>query len=243
MEYSEKKVNLTENTYQLGRIVATPILKEIYNPIIINKSVIPKDDNRSVIYAPNHRTTLDPFAIITATNDPIHWVALKRFFDAKDSIFNNNKNAFLCYLTKYLFISMGFIPIDRESNNLESLRLMNKYLKEGRNLGIFPEGTTNKHPDLYDIGPVQPGLITMARANDSWIQPISLLWIENDKIDNKIIINFREPYLASQMTKKEGTDLWVEEVQEGINQNREVVRNLSHLVDDDSIKKMILKIK
>lgn len=243
MEYSEKKVNLTENIYQAGRSLATPVLKKIYKPIVLNESIIPKDESRSVIYAPNHRTTIDPFAIITATHDPIHWVALKRFFDAEDSIFNNSKNIFLCYLTKYLFTYMGFVPIDRESNNLESLRLMNKLLKDGRNLGIFPEGTTNKHPDLYDIGPVKPGLSSMAKTHDSWVQPISLLWINDEKIDNKVIINFREPYLASQMTKKEGTDLWIEEVQSGIDENKELIKNLSSIADDKSIRKMTLKIK
>lgn len=243
MEYSERKMNLTENIYKVACSLATPVLNNMYNPIILNKSVVPKDDSRSVIYAPNHRTTLDPFAIITATTDPIHWVALKRFFDAEDSIFNNSKNPFLCYLTKYLFTYMGFIPIDREANNLESLRLMNRLLKEGRNLGIFPEGTTNKHPDLYDIGPVKPGLTSMAKTHDSWIQPISLLWIDDQKMNNKVVINFREPYLASQMTKREGTDLWIEEVQAGIDENKEIIKTLSSIASDESIKKMSLKIK
>lgn len=243
MEYNSKKVDLTENIYQVGRILATPILEKIYNPIILNRSLVPNDSSRGVVYAPNHRTTVDPFSIIIALNDPVHWVALKRFFDAEDSIFNNNKNLALCYLTKYLFTYMGFVPIDRNSNNFESLKLMNQYLKDGRNLGIFPEGTTNKHPDLYDIGPVKPGLTSIAKSNDSWIHPISILWIKNEKIDNKVIINFREPYLPSQMTKKEGTDLWLEEVQLGINENKEIINNLSSVSSDDSVKRLKLSIR
>lgn len=242
MEYREKEVDLTEKCYLTARVFVAPLLKSIYKPIVLNRSFIPEDKNRGIIYAPNHRSTLDPFAVIAAADGAIHWAALKRFFDAEDSIFNNSKNPFLCQLTKWMFITMGFVPIDRESTNLDSLRLMSRYLKEHRNLGIFPEGTTNKHPDQYDIGPVKPGLSVVARKSDSWIQPISLLWIKDKKIENKVIINFREPFLSNK-SKQEIIDLWTSEVQVGIDQNRKVISDLSTIADDASVKRLSLKIK
>ncbi|HBA37738.1 MAG TPA: hypothetical protein DCY94_03360 [Firmicutes bacterium] len=242
MEYSERKVDVAEQTYLTTRVFVAPILKSLYKPIVLNKSFVPKDINRGMIFAPNHRSTVDPFAIISATEGAIHWAALKRFFDAEDSIFNNSKNPFLCQLTRLMFNTLGFVPIDRETMNLDSLRIMSRYLKENRSLGIFPEGTTNKHPDQYDIGPVKPGFAVVARKGDAWIQPISILWIKDDKIENKIVINFREPFLSNK-SKQEIVDLWTREVQMGINQNREVIKNLRDVADDSSVKRISLKIK
>lgn len=241
MEYSEKKVNLTEFAYQSTRVVVTPYLKKHFNPIILNKDFIPKD-GRGIIYAPNHRSTLDPFAVTTGIEDTIHWAALKRFFDAEDSIFNNSKNPLLCQLTKYMFKTLGFIPIDREAANLEALRLISKFLKDCRNIGIFPEGTTNKHPDQYDLGEVKPGLSIIARKNDAWIQPISLVWIKDKRIANRVIINFREPFLSTG-NKKGITDLWTSEVQEGIRQNKELISNLTQVADASEGKRISLQIK
>ena len=241
-EFQSKKTDLNEGVYQVIRSVSSPMIKKVFNPIIINNSIIPKDE-KSIVYAPNHRSTLDPFIIFSTTTDSIHWAALKRFFDAEDSIFNNSKNPILCYLTKYLFLSMGLIPIDRNSSNIDSLRLMNNLLKEKRNLGIFPEGTTNKHPELYDIGPVKPGLTAIARTNNAWILPISILWIEDEKIKNKVIINYRTPFLPSEMTKSEATDLWIKEVQSGIDENREIIKSLKKISSDKDLSILSLKIK
>lgn len=227
MEYSEKKVNITETLYQSTRVVINPLLKKLYRPLVLNRDFVPKDNTHGIIFAPNHRSTMDPFAIISATDVAIHWAALKRFFDAEDSIFNNNKNVFLRYFTKYLFKTMGFIPVDREAVNLDSLRLMSKYLKDQRNLGIFPEGTTNKHPDLYDIGPVKPGFAVVARKSDAWIQPVSLTWIKDKDISYNTIINFMKPFLSSNMSKQEIIETWTSEIQSGLDENRETIKALS----------------
>lgn len=245
MEYSEKKVNATEFYYRSARVVVGPILRKLYKPIVLNRGVVPRD-NRGIIYAPNHRSTIDPFAIISSmdeTDGAIHWAALKRFFDAEDSIFNNSKNPFLCQLTKFMFTNLGFVPVDRESVNLDSLRLMSRFLKESRNLGIFPEGTTNKHPDLYDIGEVKSGFAVVARKSDAWVQPMSLLWIKDERIKNNVIINYREPFLSKGMKKQEIIDLWTAEVQEGIDENRDVIQALRQTDDENLVKRMSLKIK
>ncbi len=242
MEYLEKEVNRTESVYQATRVVVTPFLKSNFKPIILNKDLVPKGKNRGIIYAPNHRSTIDPFAVTTAVEDTIHWAALKRFFDAEDSIFNNSKNPLLCQLTKYMFTTMGFIPIDRDSVNLDSLRLMSRFLKDCRSIGIFPEGTTNKHPDQYDLGEVKPGLSIIARKSDAWIQPISLVWIKDKRIANRVIINFREPFLSNG-NKNKITELWTDEVQEGIRQNKEVIATLTQIADESSAKRLSLKIK
>lgn len=72
-----------------------------YQPLILNKDN--QISKNGVIYAPNHRKTMDAFIMVAAVRAPVHWVALKRFFDGEDSIFNNSKNKILCNITRFLF--------------------------------------------------------------------------------------------------------------------------------------------
>ena len=57
---------------------------------VLNIQNLVQDYAGGIIYASNHRSTLDPLYITRYLNEEIHWVALKRFFTAEDSIFNNS---------------------------------------------------------------------------------------------------------------------------------------------------------
>lgn len=70
-----------------------PLVRWYLDPVVLHadRRIRTKD---AVLYAPNHRSTLDPLAILSVVEENIHWAALLRFFQAKDSIFNNSKNPF-----------------------------------------------------------------------------------------------------------------------------------------------------
>lgn len=86
-------------------------------PIILNEQNIKHVSNEGIIYAPNHRSTLDPVVITGILRQNIHWAALLRFFKGEDSIFNNSKNPLLCKITAEWFRRMEYFPIDRKSDN------------------------------------------------------------------------------------------------------------------------------
>lgn len=114
----------------------TIFLRRIYHPLILHSGNIITKSNVGVIYAPNHRSTLDPLIIESVLPELIHWAALARFFDGKDSIFNNSKNFILCKITKYVFQKLEYFPIERKcdnpnSNNMASLKDMSVFLKNG----------------------------------------------------------------------------------------------------------------
>lgn len=116
---------------------------------ILNEHNIVKNVVGGIIYASNHRSTLDPLHIKSYLNKEIHWVALKRFFDGEDNIFNNSKNRILCKITQYCFRQLYFFPIERKkdnqnANNYMTVKAMNICLRVGVCVGIFPEGTTTR---------------------------------------------------------------------------------------------------
>lgn len=99
------------------------IIQQKFHPIVLHIENI-ADEKQGVIYAPNHRSTLDPLVLECVIKKNIHWAALLRFFRAEDSIFNNSKNPFLCKLTRYIFNKLHHFPIDRKSDNPDANNLI-----------------------------------------------------------------------------------------------------------------------
>lgn len=173
-----------------------PIVNLFFEPIILNQQNIIQTD-KSVIYASNHRSTLDPIILTAILKEPVHWVALKRFFTAEDSIFNNSKSPILCKITAWLFQKLAFFPIERKwenpkANNFNSIRDMTTFLRLGHKVGIFPEGTTRRPKD-QDFGEFDPSFLALASKTGSCIQPITVMWI-NTNSHKRIAVNFGKAF-------------------------------------------------
>ncbi|NLM63534.1 MAG: 1-acyl-sn-glycerol-3-phosphate acyltransferase [Mollicutes bacterium] len=227
---------LTETTYKLVTTVGGPFVKIAYNPLYLNLKNIPKDGD-SIIFAPNHRKTVDPFVIVAAVDIPIHWAALKRFFDAEDSLFNNSKNPILCQITSKLLYGIGALPIERKDRsddyfkcNISTIKQMISYLKMKSSVGIFPEGTTNKEPDKKDVGHIYDSFLHMAKKTNSWVLPISTVWAPKEmNVKNKVIINFREPFKVGNMKIDEALEKYKELILSGIDENKKIYTNLQEI--------------
>lgn len=203
------RIKKSDKFYNSIHILRFVILK-IFKPIILHEENVNIDTSRGVVVAPNHQSTLDPLIITSILDRNIHWAALKRFFDAEDSIFNNNKNAILCKITAAVFKKLEYFPIERtcdnpNANNMRSIRNMVAFLKEAQIIGIFPEGTTNK--TAKDFGDFHPGFIYCAKKNNSKIVPITVLWCKQYK--NKLIVNFGKEILTNNLTKTELYDQYL----------------------------------
>lgn len=173
-----------------------------YQPIILNRDRLIKENNRGVIYVSNHRRTLDPIVIDAIVKETIRYAALKRFFDAEDSIFNNNKNPILCRITAYGFRKLCFFPIIREcdcdnANNMNSIKQMIEYAKIKGKVGIFPEGTTLKNLDKR-FNEFNDSFVKIAVAANAVIQPITMYWFKY-KGKQKCVVNFGKPMEVNKM--------------------------------------------
>lgn len=201
-----------------------------FRPIILHKENIVQENYRGCIIAPNHRSTLDPIVVTSIIDQNIHWVALKRFFNAEDSIFNNSKSPILCKITAKLFKALEYFPIERlrdnpKANNLRAIKDMQLFLGNHQCIGIFPEGTTSRPQDA-DFGVFDPAFIALAKRNNAWIQPITILWIKEVNIPQKLIVNFGEPFKVSQLSKEEAYDKYVSIQIKQLEENKCVLESL-----------------
>lgn len=169
-----------------------------FRPQILHRERLIQNHAGAYIYVSNHRSTLDPLVINAILGRPIHWVALLRFFKAQDSIFNNNKNVWLCKLTAWAFQRLELIPIERvrdnpRANNAKAVRDMIGFLRIGESIGIFPEGTT-KRPEGQDFGTFDASFLDMAKLTGAWVQPIVILWDTDSRGKRKVAVNFRPAF-------------------------------------------------
>ena len=239
------KSNLFYNKLKL----VVPIILGTFRPIIIRHSD-QSFDGSGVVYAPNHRSTLDPLVITSVAHLHIHWAALLRFFQGTDSIFNNSKNPILCKITANCFKKLEYFPIDRKSdnpnaNNFEAMRDMNNFLKIKENIGIFAEGTTRRPPN-QDFGTFDDAFIHLAKKNDAWIQPITTLWIEDERLRkaSKLIVNFGQPFKVGDKDPKQAMELFLSIQKECLQENRELQEVLCKFIYPEEyrkIKKLSLK--
>lgn len=218
-------IQYNNHFYKLIKAIGTPFVSSIYKPIILNQENI--STNKPLIYAPNHRKTLDPFFIVLSSSDVIHWAALKRFFTREDSIFNNSKNPFLCSLTSFIFRGIGAVPVERGGNTSNMIDTINYYLQNKCNIGIFPEGTTNKNPEKQELLEIKSGIIHFAKDNDALIQPVSIIWVPEElEIKHKVLVNYCPPFSMANLSIDEGIEIWKLYILKGIEENKKVINEL-----------------
>ena len=218
------------------------LMLNYFEPIILHGENIKIEENVPLIYAPNHRSTLDPLAINAVINKHVHWVALLRFFQGKDSIFNNSKNPILCDITAKTFKNLEFIPVDRKSdnpkaNNFEAIRDMVGYLMVNKIIGIFPEGTTRR-PEGQDFGTFDPSFVQLAIKQKADIMPITTYWFRDEKNKKRVVLNFGE---AIRTKGKKQDEIYNEFLQIQNEQLRENKIASEYYLENKNSKKRILK--
>ena len=240
-DYNYLMEEADSNRYFKKLEVLAPIIMNHFNPIILHEESLIPEGNYSTIYAPNHSSTWDPVIIEAYLKRNIHWAALLRFFKKEDSIFNNNKNPLLCDATSYFFEKLRYFPIDRKSdnphaNNYESLRRMKNFLKINSDIGIFAEGTTRR-PLGADFGTFDDAFLLLAKKTDSWVQPITTLWIDEKDIENKVIINIGDPFKVGDMSKEEALKRFLIIQENSLEENKKFLEEIKK----SNIKKVKIK--
>ncbi|MBS4199519.1 1-acyl-sn-glycerol-3-phosphate acyltransferase [Bacillus sp. FJAT-49732] len=115
------------NFYSFARAVANTILKTFYRIEVRGTEHFPKEG--SVLLCANHIDNLDPPVVGITAPRPVYFMAKAELFKY--------------YLSKKLMENINAFPVKRGLSDREALRTGLKYLKEGKVVGLFPEGTRN----------------------------------------------------------------------------------------------------
>lgn len=121
--------------YSLGKFLVTVIFKVLFRIRVIGQENIPKD--QAVIICSNHISNYDPPTVGITCPRQVN-------FMAKEELFEKNK------LLGWVLRKVHAFPVKRGMRDRNALRTGLKLLKEGKVIGLFPEGTRSKDSVLKE---------------------------------------------------------------------------------------------
>jgi 1-acyl-sn-glycerol-3-phosphate acyltransferase len=181
--------------YKIAKFIVGILLRILYKIEVIGKENVPK--NGAVIICSNHISNLDPPIVgITCPRD-IHFMAKEELFE----------NSFL----RWLLQKLHAFPVKRGNQDRQALRNGIKVLKEGKVLGVFPEGTRSKSGEL---GKGLAGAGFFALRSDAAIVPCAIKG-KYEKF-KKLKVIYGKPIVLDKDIKRnaqEVVDLIMDEIQ------------------------------
>lgn len=182
--------------YKLFSPLLRLIFKIKYNPIIINKEVIPKEG--PILIVSNHKHIFDQCFTIMATKRVIHYMAKKEYFDDKK--------------VAWFFKAAGCIPVDRSIHDASAKERALNVLRDGGAIGLFPEGTRNKTYDTFLL-PFKFGTVSMAQKTNATIIP-SCVTGDYDKKKHNLMVRYGKPFKVSKkMNLEEANEKLYKEIE------------------------------
>ncbi|MDM5199537.1 lysophospholipid acyltransferase family protein [Fictibacillus enclensis] len=120
------------NLYRFGKMVCGAFLKSMYRIEVRGVENIPKTGG--ILLCSNHINNFDPPLVGVAASRDVHFMAKAELFDMP--------------ILKTLLPKINAFPVKRGMSDKQALRNGLNLLKEGKVLGLFPEGTRSKTGEL-----------------------------------------------------------------------------------------------
>ena len=184
------------NLYPFGKALCSGILYPIYQFEVIGKENFPTDGG--VLLCSNHISNLDPPTVGIAAPRQVHFMAKEELFSAP-------------VLGKILPLINAF-PVKRGMSDREALRKGLGVLKEGKVLGLFPEGTRS---ETGELGKGLAGAGFFALRSKAQIVPCAV--IGPYKPFKRLKVVFGKPiefddYRKNKVSAEEATDIIMNEI-------------------------------
>ena len=106
--------------------------------------------------------------------------------------------------------------------NKEAINLANKYLYDGKVIGIFPESTINKTKDI--IMPFKYGAVSMAQKTDALIIPVGITGEYKFRSKN-LVTRIGKPFKVTNLSLEDANTKLKEEITLLINKSLEENKN------------------
>jgi 1-acyl-sn-glycerol-3-phosphate acyltransferase len=121
--------------YRFARAVVLSVCKVFFRVRVVGIENVPTSG--VYIVAPSHRSNLDvPFAAFVTRRD-IRFLAKEELF--KPGLFEK------------FFHWLGAIPVERGTADRSAMRAIEEALREGSVVGLFPEGTRKRGPEIGEL--------------------------------------------------------------------------------------------
>ncbi len=156
--------------YSVGRAVLKPAMHILYRITVSGKEYIPPKEQGGFILAANHISNTDPILLGIILKQQIHYMSKEELFENK--------------FVGWVLHQIGAFAVARGKGDTGSLDFGANLVKEGKTLGIFPEGTRSKTGELLKP---KSGVILIAASTGGDILPASITALPKKKFARKHI--------------------------------------------------------
>jgi 1-acyl-sn-glycerol-3-phosphate acyltransferase len=146
--------------HSVSNRTAALLLKLLFGCVARIRVLRPENANQAggFLLAGNHISHFDPFIISTVVRRKVDWMAMAEFFPVP--------------LLGFLLRAVDAFPADRDRADRNTIRTAIERLKNGRIVGIFPEGgIRDGQRSLLEGAPLRPGAATLAHMAGVSILP------------------------------------------------------------------------
>jgi 1-acyl-sn-glycerol-3-phosphate acyltransferase len=149
---------------QFANRAAALLLKLLFGCVARVRVLGSENVNRTggFLLAANHISHFDPFVISSVVRRKIDWMAMAEFFRFT--------------VVRFLLRAVDAFPADRDRADRKTIRTAIERLKDGRVVGLFPEGGIRDGArSLLEGAPLRPGASTLAHIAGVPILPCVIL--------------------------------------------------------------------
>jgi 1-acyl-sn-glycerol-3-phosphate acyltransferase len=173
--------------YDVAKVVVSGIFHTIFRVRVIGAEKVPKDG--PLIVAANHISNLDPPLLGVALPRPVSYMAKKELFAIP--------------ILKAIIPRLNAFPVDREAGGTAAIRASLRLLKEGRAVGIFPEGGRN----LTGANEEKAGAAFLAAASGAPVVPAAIVGTRKLRPFGRATVIFGDPIHVVRNRQSDGGDL------------------------------------
>jgi len=173
--------------YGLAYVLVGALARAVWRLRVVGRENVPRDG--PLIVAANHVSNMDPPFLGVSMPRPIWYMAKKELFAVP--------------VLGPLIARLNAYPVDRQAGGTAALRASLRMLKEGRCVGVFPEGGRNVHGDKE----AKAGAAFLAAASGAPVVPAAIVGSRTLRPFKRVTVVFGEPMTIARNRQSEGDDL------------------------------------
>jgi 1-acyl-sn-glycerol-3-phosphate acyltransferase len=173
--------------YQAAVVVVTTIVRTLFRYRVVGAEKVPRTGG--LIVAANHISNFDPPILGISVPRPVSYMAKKELFAMP--------------LLGPVIARLNAFSVDRQAGGTAALRASLRMLKEGRCIGIFPEGGRNVDGDAREKG----GVAFLAAASGVPVVPAAIVGTRRLRPFARVTVVFGDPIRIVRNREADGDDL------------------------------------
>jgi 1-acyl-sn-glycerol-3-phosphate acyltransferase len=173
--------------YDFAKVVVTAIARTAFRFRAVGTEKVPRTGG--LIVAANHISNFDPPLLGIALPRPVSYMAKKELFAMP--------------VIKQLIPRLNAFPVDRQAGGTAAIRASLRMLKEGRCVGIFPEGGRN----VTGTNEEKAGAAFLAAASGVPVVPAAIVGTRKLRPFGRVTVVFGDPIRVVRNRQSETDDL------------------------------------